>query len=103
MVELGKTNVQLECSVYDSNPTTGLMYRWTKDGSQINTNQTFIMRTVRKSDQGSYQCIASNSVGTSVPATVTVEVLCRYLYIIQFSILSSYIYILLLNRCNHFI
>ncbi|XP_056011520.1 B-cell receptor CD22-like isoform X3 [Ostrea edulis] len=75
VVELGKTNVQLECSVYDSNPTTGLMYRWTKDGSQISTNQTVIMRTVRKSDQGSYQCIASNSVGTSVPATVTVEVL----------------------------
>ncbi|XP_061188677.1 protein turtle homolog B-like [Saccostrea echinata] len=72
--KLGDSNLQFKCIVDDANPSTGLNYRWTKGGYQISTNQTYIISTVRKSDQGTFQCTAGNSVGTSIPSTINVEV-----------------------------
>ncbi|XP_062572933.1 synaptogenesis protein syg-2-like [Saccostrea cucullata] len=74
VAKLGDSNLQLKCFVDDANPSTGLNYRWTKGGNQISTSQTYTISSVRKSDQGTFQCTVGNAVGTSIPSTINVEV-----------------------------
>lgn len=74
-VYLNDSNLQLVCSLIDANPASKLVYSWTKDGLKIGSSQNLTLKTIKRSDQGVYQCLASNAAGTSLPATVFVDVL----------------------------
>ncbi|VDI02567.1 Hypothetical predicted protein [Mytilus galloprovincialis] len=63
-VKENTTNLHLTCNVTDANPAAK-GYRWYKDGSQVSTGDTYLIRTVRRSHTGSYTCDATNSVGSS--------------------------------------
>lgn len=76
-VFLNDSNLQLVCSLIDANPASKLVYSWTKDGIKIGSSQNLTLKTIKRSDQGVYQCLASNAAGTSLPATVFVDVLCK--------------------------
>lgn len=76
-VFLNDSNLQLVCSLIDANPASILVYSWTKDGIKIGSSQNLTLKTIKRSDQGVYQCLASNAAGTSLPATVFVDVLCK--------------------------
>lgn len=76
-VYLNDSNLQLVCSLIDANPASKLVYSWTKDGLKIGSSQNLTLKTIKRSDQRVYQCLASNAAGTSLPATVFVDVLCK--------------------------
>lgn len=76
-VHLNDLSVQLVCSLIDANPPSKLVYTWTKDNVKIGSSQNLTLKTIKRSDQGVYQCLASNAAGTSLPATVFVDVLCK--------------------------
>lgn len=76
-VHLNDSGVQLVCSLIDANPPSKLVYTWTKDNVKIGSSQNLTLKTIKRSDQGVYQCLASNAAGTSLPATVFVDVLCK--------------------------
>lgn len=76
-VHLNDSSVQLVCSLIDANPPSKLVYTWTKDNVKIGSSQNLTLKTIKRSDQGVYQCLASNAAGTSLPATVFVDVLCK--------------------------
>lgn len=76
-VFLNDSNLHIVCSLIDANPASKLVYSWTKDGIKIGSSQNLTLKTIKRSDQGVYQCLASNAAGTSLPATVFVDVLCK--------------------------
>lgn len=76
-VHLNDLSVQLVCSLIDTNPPSKLVYTWIKDNVKIGSSQNLTLKTIKRSDQGVYQCLASNAAGTSLPATVFVDVLCK--------------------------
>lgn len=76
-VYLNDSNFQLVCSLTDAKTASKLVYTWTKDGVKIGSSQNLTLKTIKRSDQGVYQCFASNAAGTSLPATVFVDVLCK--------------------------
>lgn len=94
---LNDSNFQLVCSLNDANPASKLVYTWNKDGVKIGSSQNITLKTINSSDQGVYQCLASNAAGTSLPATVFVDVLykknVRYFYDLIYEI-HVYVYIL---------
>lgn len=76
-VHLNDLSVQLVCSLIDANPPSKLVYTWIKDNVKIGSSQNLTLKTIKRSDQGVYQCLASNAAGTSLPATVFVDVSCK--------------------------
>lgn len=79
-VYLNDSNLQLVCSLIGANPASKLVYSWTKDGIKIGSSQNLTLKTIKRSDQGVYQYSASNAAGTSLPATIFVDVLCKINY-----------------------
>ncbi|KAK6632220.1 hypothetical protein RUM44_007251 [Polyplax serrata] len=71
-LEEGRDTVVLRCIV-DSNPPS--VVRW-KLGEQriVSTIETLQFRPVKRRDSGSYYCEAENSVGTSNPLSVVIDV-----------------------------
>ena len=57
--------------------TATLTYQWRKDGSDISgaTSASYTIASVQESDEGSYDCVVSNSIGsaTSDAATLTLN------------------------------
>lgn len=76
-LEEGRDTVVLRCIV-DSNPPS--VVRW-KLGEQriVSTIDTLQFRPVKRRDSGSYYCEAENSVGTSLPLSVVIDVKCKHL------------------------
>nr|XP_022289615.1 B-cell receptor CD22-like isoform X2 [Crassostrea virginica] len=67
----------LECTVTDANPTIGITWRWIKSDSPNNilhNGPTYTIPHIQRGGSGSYNCTASNIVGTSEPATVYLDV-----------------------------
>ncbi|XP_056011993.1 titin-like isoform X2 [Ostrea edulis] len=66
----------ISCVVTDANPNTGITWSWTKTGNPAvsYTGQNYTIPNIKRSQRGTYQCTATNSIETSVPATVQVDV-----------------------------
>ena len=64
-------SVNLRCGAIGTN----VMYQWMRNGVLISNNNSFVLmiNEIRQSDDGIYQCIASNKGGnaTSNPAMIT--------------------------------
>nr|XP_022289450.1 hemicentin-1-like isoform X2 [Crassostrea virginica] len=67
----------LECTVTDANPSIGITWRWIKTDSPyiiLHNGPTYTIPHIQRGGSGSYNCTASNIVGTSEPATVYLDV-----------------------------
>ncbi|XP_056009554.1 hemicentin-2-like [Ostrea edulis] len=66
----------ISCVVTDANPNTGITWSWTKTGNPavLHTGQNYTIPNIQKGQRGTYQCTATNYIGTSLPVTVQVDV-----------------------------
>nr|XP_022286587.1 hemicentin-1-like isoform X2 [Crassostrea virginica] len=68
----------LDCEVNDANPNTSIIWRWIKMDSSntvLHNGPNYTISNIQRGRSGSYNCTASNTVGTSEAATITVDVL----------------------------
>ena len=71
----------LVCTVISANPSTFITWRWFKSDTPntfLHTGSTYTIHNIQRGRSGSYNCTASNTVGTSEPATIEVDV--QYMY-----------------------
>nr|XP_022287372.1 nephrin-like isoform X2 [Crassostrea virginica] len=67
----------LVCTVISANPSTLITWKWFKSDTPntfLHTGSTYTIHNIQRGRSGSYNCTASNAVGTSEPATVEVDV-----------------------------
>lgn len=75
----------LECTVTDANPSIGITWRWIKTDSPyiiLHNGPTYTIPHIQRGGSGSYNCTASNIVGTSEPATVYLDVQCMQSFLL---------------------
>lgn len=73
----------LECILIDSNPNKGIVWKWFKVANssyELSNKSSYIIPKTNKEDTGTYNCTADNSIGTSIAATVYLDVQCKYLF-----------------------
>ena len=71
----------LMCTIIDANPNTNITWRWIKTDSPNNAlynGPNYTIPNIEREKSGSYSCTASTTVGTSEPATIHVDVKCKY-------------------------
>lgn len=74
---------QLKCHITASNPKSIIAWKWFKINNsnyELSNESTYVIRKTSRRDKGSYNCTASNSVGTSIAATLYLDVQCKYLF-----------------------
>lgn len=67
----------LKCIITDYNPKTIIAWKWFKtDNSdyELSNESAYLISNTSRRDKGSYNCTASNSVGTSIAATLYLDV-----------------------------
>nr|XP_022323486.1 hemicentin-2-like isoform X4 [Crassostrea virginica] len=68
----------LVCTVTAANPNTGITWRWIKTDSPstvLHNGPSYNISNIQRGRSGSYNCTATNTVGTSEAATIYVDVL----------------------------
>lgn len=86
MIPCGTINITehdtllLECN-YTSNDinNTSITWKRTSKGHFKHTNKVLKIANIKRSDEGQYTCLVSNSAG-KLEDTVTVKVHCKYLF-----------------------
>ena len=71
----------LICVVAAANPNTNITWRWIKaDGPDVilHNGSTYTIANITRGRSGTYNCLASNTVGTS-DAVILVDVHCKLL------------------------
>lgn len=71
----------LECRVTAANPVFNITWRWykTDNPSKVLHNEpTLSIQHIQRTRSGLYHCTASNSVGTSLPVNILLDVQCKY-------------------------
>lgn len=74
------TTAVLWCAVIAANPNTGIMWRWFRTETPndfLSYIPIFTISHIQRNMSGSYNCLASNSVGTSEAAVIIVDVQCK--------------------------
>lgn len=67
----------LECKVKDANPFTNITWTWLKTDSEnkiLDSQSTYTISNISRSDAGLYSCYANNSAGASEAATIDINV-----------------------------
>nr|XP_022287393.1 hemicentin-1-like isoform X3 [Crassostrea virginica] len=67
----------LVCTVISANPSNLITWKWFKSDTPntvLHTGSTYTIHNIQRGRSGSYNCTASNAVGTSEPATIYVDV-----------------------------
>lgn len=75
-----KQTAKLDCTVTAANPDTGIEWSWFKTdtpGNILYNEPSYTIVNIQKEMAGSYNCTATNSVGTSVAATIEINVHCK--------------------------
>ena len=70
----------LMCTLINANPNTSITGRWIKTDSPstvLHTGPYITIPNIQRGRSGSYNCLATNTVGTSEPATIYVNVQCK--------------------------
>ena len=79
-----RSDLNLYCGAYGE-PTPSITWiRVFKNGSEsqvLDTGATWNVASINQTDSGKYRCTANNGVGSPVSHTITVNVLCKYIYI----------------------
>ena len=68
-----------------ANPNTALTWKWIKADSpnvELHNGPNYTIPNIQRRASGSYICTASNAVGTSNGAKITIDVQCMYVKII---------------------
>ena len=71
----------LMCTIIDAYPNTNITWRWIKTDSPndaLYNGPNYTIPNIEREKSGSYSCTASTTVGTSEPATINVDVQCKY-------------------------
>ena len=71
----------LMCTVTDANPNYNITWKWIKTDSPnmvLHNGSVYTISNVQRGRSGSYNCTASNTVGTSETAMIEVDVQCMY-------------------------
>ncbi|XP_078319168.1 muscle, skeletal receptor tyrosine-protein kinase-like [Crassostrea virginica] len=71
----------LICTLTAANPNTSISWAWIKTDSPntaLHTGPNYIIHNIQRGRSGSYNCTATNTVGTSEPITIKIDVLCFY-------------------------
>lgn len=69
----------MACTVTDANPNTNITWRWSKTDSPnmvLHNGATYTIPNIQRGRSGTYTCRASNTVGTSEPVTIILDVQC---------------------------
>lgn len=85
-VKEGET-AELICTLIDANPKTNITWQWLKNDNVIDVMEdrdTYAITNITRSWSGSYKCFASNNAGTSEPATIVIDVQCKYVFYMIF-------------------
>lgn len=75
-------NGTLECLVIAANPNTNIIWKWINTNNPSNVlhnGSSYTISNIHRNRTGLYNCTAANSVGTSIAATIAVDVMCKYL------------------------
>ena len=81
----------LICTMTTANPNTSFIWKWIKNDSPttvLHNGSNYTIPNIQRGSSGLYSCIASNSVGTSDPVTVNLDVQCMHrhvLFMFEFS------------------
>lgn len=70
----------LECTVAAANPNISILWKWIQTDSFTNilyNGPTFTIPNIERNRSGSYSCTASNTVGTSEPVIIDIDVQCE--------------------------
>lgn len=80
-LEEGKDTLTLRC-LADANPPASVI--WQRVGSRdiSSLSETLVFKPINQRDSGTYSCTAKNSVGTSQPVSTTLDVKCKYIYLV---------------------
>lgn len=84
-VKEGET-ANLICTLIDANPSN-ITWQWFKNDTVIDAMEdrdTYAIPNITRSRSGLYKCTASNNAGTSEPATIYVDVQCKYIFYMIF-------------------
>nr|XP_022323489.1 hemicentin-1-like isoform X2 [Crassostrea virginica] len=76
VVKEGQT-ATLVCTLLSANPNTGITWRWIKTDSPstvLHNGPSYTIPDIQRGRSGSYSCTATNTVGTSEPATTVINV-----------------------------
>nr|XP_022290573.1 neural cell adhesion molecule 1-like [Crassostrea virginica] len=68
----------LICTLTAANPNTSISWAWIKTDSPntaLHTGPNYIIHNIQRGRSGSYNCTATNTVGTSEPITIKIDVL----------------------------
>ena len=74
----------LVCALIDANPNTSITWRWIKTDSPnsvLYNDHSYTISNIQRGRSGSYNCTASNTVGTSEADTIYVDVQCKCFHI----------------------
>lgn len=73
----------LQCALTAANPNTSITWNWLKnDRSEVlNSMANYTISSIQRAMSGSYNCTATNSVGTSAAISIEVDVQCKYTFI----------------------
>lgn len=70
----------LKCNMTAANPNINITWRWFNTDNPthfLHDGSTYIIPGIQRNRSGLYNCTASNSIGTSVPATISVDIQCK--------------------------
>lgn len=70
----------LKCALIDANPYTSIIWRWSRTYRPeyvLYSGPNYTIPNIHRNMSGTYNCTASNSVGTSEAGITTVDVLCE--------------------------
>ena len=70
----------LVCILTAANPNTGITWRWIKTDSPnapLYNGPSYTIPNIQRGRSGSYNCTATNTVGTSEAVTIYVDVQCK--------------------------
>lgn len=80
----------LVCTLIAANPNNSISWKWFIEGRPGNVlydEPTYKIQNIKRQMSGVYICTANNSIGTSVPVTINVDVQCKLIRSSKFQVL----------------
>ena len=88
VLEEGRSAVKMTCTS-DANPPGRVFWRKYGASEERQFVETLEFNPVMRKDSGTYVCQAENAIGLSAEETVELDVLCKFLNIINYRFLTA--------------